>query len=408
MSHLKAPNADFHHLFHTTLDREIIEVCVYQLLFNMGRNLAVLSLVFHMYVNLSYAVWQICLYFLIGCALFAINAIFSAKVIEKIGVKHTMGLRPLFVGLYYVSLLFFLSENFWLSVFLILPFNALRSFGSSGAQVAYDVFLSHHLTKENRGESLAWLQIAIMVATVAAPVIGGFVTKYMGFDWTIIIASVLFGLAFLVLLMTPDEKFQLPYTLRSMAHDLFHETPKALYWSELGRTFFDSVLFLIWPLFLVLVVSDIAEIGVIAGASSGIAMVVAFWVGKQIDKKQGASAKIVTHGAWRSTVINLVRGLWWEPISLGIVDAVSKINDQTIKLPYDVEFYKWVKEKNSLERTHIRQIMFQWIYLVCFAVYTLIFAVFADAPGWIFVVIFVGSALALTLCSNIARINRLN
>ena len=248
------------------------------------------------------------------------------------------------------------------------------------------------------------MHIAIMVSTVLAPIVGGFVTKYFGFNWTIIISSVLFFGAFLILLCTPDEKFKLPYTLKAVAYDTLHNTPKSLYLAEIGRTFFDSVLFLIWPLFLVLVIGDIAEIGVIAGLSSGVAMAVAFWVGKKIDKSSGASAAIVKHGAWRSTFINLVRGLWWEPLSLGIIDAVSKINDQTIKLPYDVEFYKWVKAKNSLERSHIRQILFQVIWFLFIVLYTAIFFIFPTAPAWLFFMIFVGSALTLTLCSNIAKV----
>ena len=357
-----------------------------------------------MFVNLNYAAWQVCFFFASGSVIFVLSSYFSAKVVEKLGVKHSMGLRSLAVGLYYVAIIFFLSENFWWSVLLIFPFNIFRAFGSVSGQMAYDIFLSHHLTKKNRGGALASMQIAIMVSTVLAPIVGGFVTKYWGFNWTIIIASVLFFGAFMVLLLTPDEKFKLPYTLKTVAYDTLHNTPKSLYLAEIGRTFFDSMLFLIWPLFLVLVVSDIAEIGVIAGLSSGVAMVVAFWVGKKIDKASGASAAIVKHGAWRSTFINLIRGLWWEPLSLGVIDAVSKINDQTIKLPYDVEFYKWVKAKDSLERSHIRQILFQTIWFLFILLYTLIFLVFQSAPAWVFFMIFVTSALTLTLCSNIARV----
>lgn len=404
MSLLKAPNADFHHLFHTNLDREMVEVCVYQLLFFMARNLAVLSLVFYMYVELNYSAWQVCAYFAIAQLFFAFSAFFSAKIIEHIGVKHTMGIRPLMVGLYYIAVVLFMTENFWMSMLLLAPFNFLRSIAATSSQVAYDVFLSHHLTKENRGEALAWLQIAIMISTVTAPIIGGIVTKFLGFDWTIWIATVFFIASFVVLLLTPDQKFKLPYSLRAVFRDTFKNTPHSLYAAEVGRTFFDTVLFVIWPLFLVLVIGDIAEIGLIAGLSSGIAMMVAFWVGRKIDSQSGSAAKIVRHGAWRSTFINLVRGLWWEPISLGLADAISKINDQTIKLPYDVEFYRWVNEKNSLERTHIRQILFQLLFLGFLSSFTFIFLVFNTAPGWVFVLIFVSAALTLTLCSNITKL----
>ena len=404
MSHQKAPNADFHHLFHTNLDRDMLEICVFQLSYNIARNLAVLSLVYHMYANLAYNAWQICFYFFAGYVCFAIMSFFSAKVIERIGLKHTIGLRALTVAIYFIALIFFLTTNFWLSILLIIPFNAIRAFGTTASQVAYDTYLSHHLTKKNRGEALAWLQIAIMVSTVLAPIIGGFLTKYYGFNITIMVACVFFAISYGVLLLTPDEKFELPYKLKAVAYDTFHNTPKALYAAEIGRTFFDSVLFLIWPLFLVLVIGDIAEIGMIAGLSSGVAMGIAFWVGKQIDKSDGSLSTIVKHGAWRSSVINLVRGLWWEPLSLGIVDAISKINDQTIKLPYDVEFYRWVKEKNSLERTHIRQILFQNIYAIAFLIYFLIFLAFPEAPAWIFFVIFVSSAMGLMLCTQISKV----
>ncbi len=402
----KAPNADFLHLFRIKVDYEILEVGIFQLFFNLGRNLIVLSLIYHFYVNLEYTLAQICLFYVVANVFFFLTAPLVGGVIEKVGIKHSLALRAVSATFYWLSIGHIISADFMTSLLMMMPLMALRSFGGNASAVAYDIFLSQHLTKGSNGKALAGMQIAIAASTIIAPILGGFVTQYFGFVWTTYIGVLCFFIGGIVLMLTPDEKFKLDYSPRKLVKDAVSKTPKALYLGEFGRVFFDGVMFLIWPLFLVLVIDDMSTVGMVAGVSSGLAIIAAFIMGKRLDKPGSSPAKTLKFGAYRSMFINFVRGIWWEPITLAAVDAVSKVNDQTMKVPYDMQLYTWIKETNSIERAHIRQISIQLFYLISFLVAYILFLVFDSAPNYVFIAMFLISAASLWFCAFISNLQK--
>lgn len=402
----RAINSDFQSLFHLKFDKEMAEVGFFQLFFYLGRNLVVLSLAYHMFVNLEYAIWQICFYYMVGQLMFFVVSPFVGLVIQKIGLKHAIALRPAALCIFWLALPYVLVQDFWLSILCMLPFFLIRGLGGTTSVLAYDIFLSHHLNRKNKGKSLALLQIAIMASTVLAPIIGGFVTAYAGFIWTTYIGLVFFIIAGIVLMLTPDEKFKCPYSVKKFLKDTPAVIPAPLAYAEFGRVTFDSVIYLIWPVFLVVAIGDISKIGLLAGASSGVAMIVAYWIGKQMDKGGTKTDVALRHGAYRSMLLNFIRGVWWEPITLGLVDSINKINDQTIKVPYDMQFYKWINEKDTLERAHARLFYDQGIYLLIFAFGAMAFYAFPQNQTLIFIACFLFGSMSLWFTQRISEVGR--
>lgn len=401
----RAVNSDFHHLFHLKFDKEMAEVGFYQLFFYLGRNLVVLSLAYHMYVNLGYAVWQICFYFMLGQLFWFVCSPFVGGAIEKVGLKHSIATRPVALCVFWGMIPYVLTTDFWGSMTLMLPLFFLRAFGGGMSLLSYDIFLSHHLNRKNKGKSLALLQIAIMASSVAAPIIGGFITEYFGFVWTTYVGLGFFMASAAMLMLTPDEKFNFPYTAKKFLKDTRTIVPPSLAYAEFGRVSFDSVIYLIWPIFLIIAVGDMSKIGLLAGASSGLAMIVAYWMGKKMDSGVQKTEVALRRGAYRSMLLNFVRGVWWEPLTLGIIDSINKVNDQTIKVPYDMQFYKWINETNTLERAHARLFLNQGTYLLVFALATLAFYAKQDDFTLIFILCFVLGSLCLWFTQRISDID---
>ncbi len=407
MPYNRAPNAPFHHLLHFHMDREMLEVGVYRLLFFLGRDLMLLSLVFYMYNNLGYQLWQICAFFLVWQMAHVLVIPFIGFVIERLGIKHALGLRCICASYYFVAILYFLTPDFYSSLLFLIPFFFLNAFGNNTALMGYDLFLSHHINKKNRGTAMAFFQIVIMAGALIAPILGGFITKYFGFHFT-----TLFGLGammggWIVLMLTPDERFKLPYTPKKLIKDVFKKTPQNLVLGETGRVFFDAVIFLAWPLFLVLVLKDIASMGMVVGVSSFAAMILSFWIGKKIDSGKKAPGHILKSAALRSTVINLVRGVSMDPITLTIIDSLNKVNNQTVKVPYFVILYKWINYENQVERSHMRQVVFHHAYLLAFFLLFVVFYLAPQADRVVFTIIFVAAALMLLLSSRITGLEKL-
>ena len=403
MAHSRAHNAGFHSLF-THIDSEMLQVGLFQLFLNLGKNLIGLSVIFHMYTNLNYEIWEILTFFLFWQIPFMITVPFVGKFIEKVGLKHALSTRAIGSISIYMAFIFILNENLVQSIIWMMPIFVIRAFFRNSSEVAYDIFLSHYLNKKSKGQSVAWMQIAITMATVIAPVLGAFITNWFGLNAVSILAILFVIIGGIVLYYTPDEKFETNYNSQKLIKDTAFKTPINLFIAEWGRVFFDCMLWLVWPIFLILALKDLVSSGLLIGISSGISMIIAFFIGKKIDKNKKDNKQILKHGAWRSSFLNFFRAIWIEPLTLSVIDALSKINDQTIKVPYNVEFYKWVHKKNTIERIHSRWVITEYYYTIQIGIFACLFAFFENSPMSVFILIFSTGSLFLIFTTKISKL----
>lgn len=402
--HHKTINSEFFHLFNLKIDKEMLEVGLFQLFVCLGQNLVKLSLIFHMYQNLGYEIWQILAFYSFYQLGFVLTNPFVGYFIEKLGLKHGISGRGIGNIVFYVSLPFFLQADFYQSMLLLMPIFLIQGFLKNISNVSYDIFLAHHLTKKTKGEVVAWLQIAMMFAAIIAPIAGAVIIKVFGFEIVTYTGIFLMVVSSVILYLTPDEKFPVSYTPKKLVIDIFKNTPKPLFLAEWGRVFFETILWVLWPIFLILVLKDVVSMGMLIGVSSFFAMGLAYFVGKRIDKGKTSPATILKWGAWRSTALNLFRAVWFEPISLAIIDALSQVNDQTIKIPYNTEVYKWAHERNTFERAHIRQVLSEFFFLLSLLIFVLAFMSFPHSPRWLFVLFFSVGAFSLSLTAQISKV----
>jgi MFS family permease len=406
MSNLRSLNSGFHHLFNSHFDKEFLEIAISALFFYTAKNLISLALPFYLYVTLHYSLSEVFLFFVFWQISFTFIMPFVGGFISKVGLKHSMSGRRLFDAVFYLSLPLLLTGDFWMDISKMIPLFIIRSFFSSASEISYDIFLTHHVTRESKGKMFAWLQIGIMGGAVLAPIIGGLITKYFGFTWASILAFVLFLISGGVLFLTSDEKFEISYTPKKLLLDTLKKTPKNLFFAEFGRVFFDAVMWLIWPIFLVITLKDVVSMGVLVGVSSGIAMIVAFFVGKKIDANagKGLSQKILHSGAMRSLIFNFARGIVFYPTAIGIFDACNKVNDQTMKVPYDIGVYKWLCRRRTFEKAHIRWFIAENTYTISTIIFALSFYFFEDFSKELFIIFFVSGSFLLLLMQKISKI----
>ncbi len=406
MSNLRSLNSGFHHLFNCHIDKEFLEVAISSLLFYMAKNLISLALPFYLYTTLQYSLSEVFLFFVFWQISFVFVMPFVGIIISKIGLKHSMATRRLWDAVFYLVLPFLLTGDFWGDIYKMMPFFFLRACFSSASEISYDIFLTHHVTRESKGKMLAWVQIGIMGGAILSPILGGVITKYWGFTWASVLAFLLFLVSGGILFLTADEKFKVPYTPKKLILDTLKKTPKNLFFAEFGRVFFDSVMWLVWPMFLVITLKDVVSMGILVGASSGMAMIVAFTVGKKIDANQGKgiSKKILHNGAIRSLIFNFARGVVFYPPAIGVFDACNKVNDQTMKVPYDIGVYKWLCRRRTFEKAHIRWFIAENTYTISTIIFATSFYFFADFSKQLFIIFFIAGAFLLLLMQKISKL----
>ncbi|MCF7917907.1 MFS transporter [Candidatus Gracilibacteria bacterium] len=389
----KSINSGFHHLFRFHVDRSLLEITLFQFFCNLGTNLIALSLPFYLYQNLEYQVWQICVFFLAWQTAFVLIIPFVGTFIERFGLKHSMGFQSFATALFWIVLPFLVQGELWMDLLRMAPFFLLRASAVGVSEVSYDIFLTHHMDDASRGKTIAWIQIAIMATVIMAPFLGGLITYFIGFEWTAVVAFVAFLISGIVLLFTPDEKFHVPYTPKELLRDTFKRDSRSVFVAEGGRVFFDAILWLVWPIFLILILKNIVTMGILVGISSGISMMLIYCIGRRIDQG-GVSEKTLRFGSYRSTVLNFLRGILWDPFLLAIVDVLHKINFDTLKVSYDVQMQRWLRRRNTFERAHIRWMIVENIYMLAVAFFTILFILFQESTQIIFIIIFCVGSLA--------------
>lgn len=403
----KSPNADFHHLFHLDLDPELLEMGLFQLFRNLGKAMLALALPYHLYTNLNYEIWQICAFYAIWQLAFTITMPFVGGIIQQWGLKHSMSASTISSAIFWASIPILLQGNFATDLLCMLPVFLLRATGVNIFTVAYDIFLTHHLNQQKSGRVIANLQIAILLASLLAPIIGAYVTVQYGIEITSYLAIAFFLVGGAILFLTPDEKVKVPYTPQKMALDTFKETPKQLHMAGLGWAFYDSIIWVVWPLFLVIVVDDLLSMSLLVGVSSFLAIIVTYIMGKKIDQKPKASQKLLLHGAIRGMVINLFRAVSLSPFIVLFVDFLNKINLQTITVSHEHAVYTWLHERNTYERAHIRWWIIQTGYTIMFMAITPLFYIFDHEPRWLFITLFLMAGICLAGISQVSKINQI-
>ncbi len=165
------------------------------------------------------------------------------------------------LGSLYISSKWGLLDGFT-KIFTVLPF---KRYHIPAANTSYDVFLTNHVNKKNKGQVLAWAQIAIMLSGIMAPIIGGIITKTWSFQVTVYSSFFLLIIGSIILILTPDEKFKLPYSPKKVTLDVIKIPPENLFLAEIGYFFWESIIWIVWPVFLMIILKDVVSMATLVG-----------------------------------------------------------------------------------------------------------------------------------------------
>ena len=406
-SHHERPESHGHHLLSLGVGKDFLELGLSQFFYWISRNLITLSLPYYLYVTLGWSLWQIALFFAWWSGFFVLAMPLISSLLRRYSLSVLLIGFPLGqIGLL-LGFSFFLSTDFWSSLLLLsLPF-AWRAVGVSVGNVAYDVTIAEHLKSKSSGRTLAGFQIMIILSSLLAPLLGAVVTAWFGFSATLYLGVGASVLSAICVWYLPRHHKRLKYSSAEFLHDVFHKTPSAIIRSEWGISFFDAVLFLIWPLFLILVLQDIISMGLLVGISSMLSMLISWKIGKKLDTKKSKkdSSKVLQHGVWRSCVMNFLRALWLEPIVIALIDSSDRVNMQGVLVAYNRYLYHWLQHGHTVERAQIRRFLNESYYFITYCLAAGLFWIWPGEVLWLFILFFFLSAFSMLGVQQVTRLS---
>jgi len=376
----------FHFHFHHW-DVNILEFYVFQTLLNISLSIITLFVPIYLISDLGYSIQAVLLFYLLYEIGFIFFVPFSGKAVHFLGVKKTIALQLPFLALYYIVLQN-LSGNFAADLWLLVPVLLVRAFFRSNANVGVDVFMAKHVLKKKAGKMLAWLRILMIISTIISPLVGGLITYYYGFDslfWFAIGLCILSGIP---LLLTPDEHFDIKYKPQELFSFLTHKVDKHYIVSEAGNILPDTLMWIMWPLFLFFAIKNTVNMGLLVSASALVSIGVAFYIGKKIanTKPEG----LIRNGVRASSVFFFLRAVSINPVFIAFIDACNKIVEPIFRIPYQRKAYRLVMyHRDQIKMANVRQLIRELYYTVGIILLLLYVVAVPEMTPMAFVLLFV-------------------
>lgn len=331
-----------HHL-HYTLNSEITELFIANMLRSFGTATVSLFVPIYLYVVFQERITPVLTVFLF----FHLGVVFmsplAAKLNARIGIKHTMLLSVPFLILYLFSLIQ-LEQSLWFLLPLVVGYALAVPFYWTALHTDFARFSSDR----NRGMHIGGFRALSILASLLGPLFGGLVVAEFGFPILFLVAILIEILALFPLLLTPDMHD--PYELRMLQE--FRSVFRKKRWRDIlafvGEGFEMKTGVYLWPIFLFTSLSGVVIIGGITTAALVVAMLVGLLIGRFIDLHGRRS--VLRFGALLTTVAWTSRALVTTAMSIFFVDSFMKMVTNIYQVPYLALVYDRARSyKKNLE-----------------------------------------------------------
>lgn len=206
--------------------------------------------------------------------------------------------------------------------------------------------------QEYFGRETGAAQLLLTAASVIAPILGGFIVYQIGYQFLFILAGVIFILAILVILPTPERAPRRDARIKKVWQ--IYKTHKRMAAAYIGRGGMSELYGTVWPIFLFLVLGQILIFGEIVSAAILFASLINLLIGFRVDSV--GSRATLAWGAplnflsWLARIFARSAGL------IIIVDTFYRVTGQMLTIPLDVLSYRKAIEGGTGQALYFREI----------------------------------------------------
>ena len=260
--------------------KELTQVYACATLRSFAISLICLFIPLYLHFEQGYTLPETLYFYIFYSLIFAISTPIAAKFSARFGIKHSILVS---VPLY----LIFMALLYCLPIFktpLIIIATIL------GLSLAF-YWMGMHLVfrrasdGKHRGEEVGKREGLSILATLAGPLIGGFLIGSFGFKPVFILASVLLFLSVFFLFLGKEDHVKYHFSIRSLL-DKRHWQNSLFFVSRGSRVMAAEV---VWPLFIFVILNDYLSLGLVGSIMALISAILVWIIGKysdQIDRRK--------------------------------------------------------------------------------------------------------------------------
>ncbi len=334
-----------HSMVYIKPNRELKQLYLFVIIRSLAISLISVFVPLYLYRELGYSITSIAMFYIVYSLTFGLFVLIAAKIISRIGVKHTILLSsPLYIA--YFIMLYFLKtkpELFYATATMV-------GLAASFYWLAFHIEFAWFSDRKHRGGELSvWYSLAIGVS-LAGPFIGGMILTLYNFSMLYLIASIVYIFSVVPLFVSKDYKTSYSFSMRYIM-DKEH-IKDGMSFLALGIK--DISLFVFWPIFVYLILRDYMSIGLLFSTSTAASIAVVFVYGFISDRYNRRG--VLRVGAMADAVVWFVKGFVSTVLQVFSIEILGAATHHSMNVPFNAMVY-------DKTRKHAEYLIFREMFI---------------------------------------------
>jgi len=334
------PHSHVRHKIEYALRQEVNElyasVTIKQIAFSM---IAIFEPIY-LYTYFDRNIFIVLLYFACIYLGFAFASTLAGSVLSRLGVKHSI-LVSVFLAIGYFLGLNNIGNAHWLIYVIAVILILYKLF----FWPAFHLDFARFSQGQKRAQQVSVLKMITLASGILGPFAGGLVIVRYGYHPLFMIVVLLLIASVIPLFFSKEIYNTFNFSIRNFYRSIFspalRRTELALFaWGneEMAST-------LLWPIFMFIFIVDFSVIGGITSATTVIAFLSAYWIGRVTDRigrpKMLRLGSILTFFAW------IFRSLVRLPFHIGLADGFYKLSQEGSYIGFNAVIYDKASQNAS-------------------------------------------------------------
>lgn len=230
--------------------------------------------------------------FVFGFLLHTLLTPLAAKLLKPIGMKKLMivALIP-FMLIALAALTFWDFAPTYMLILYMVSWAAYRAL----YWLPYHVEVTSFLDKDHRGRQVSFFTNLVAILAVIAPLVGGFVIEYFGFQFVFIIGFVLILFSVIPLFFMEETHEEYSFGYWESIQNLFAKKNRNLLYAYGGDGAQTVVAFVFWPIFIYLILDgNFAAVGAVSSVVVLATVILGTFAGELVDRISKTQLMIIS------------------------------------------------------------------------------------------------------------------
>ncbi len=246
-------------------------------------------------------------------------------------------------------LLIFAKNNPW----LLLPASVIGGALIPFYWIPYHLIFVEDGKERSFGKQISAVSILNNAAAVVAPLVGGLVISFVGFETLLVVVLFLVvASTFPIFSMRHHERHFVP-PLSMIIQDFFGKKFRKDLVAFVGAGAENVGAGIVWPIFLFALVGSFVGLGALTSGVTLVSLLIVWRLGKKVDK--GDKRKMLKVGAYSQSALWGARALVQTVPQAFVVQAAARIAGEFLWLPFDAIVYANASAGNPFEYIILRE-----------------------------------------------------